>query len=27
MGNKKKPSKNGWIRKVDNVSLEEANSS
>lgn len=27
MGNKKKPSKNGWIRRVDNVSLEEANSS
>src|SRR5699024_6674535 len=27
MGNKKKPSKNRWIRKVDNVSLEEANSS
>ncbi|MGX7393812.1 Nramp family divalent metal transporter [Carnobacterium mobile] len=27
MGNKKKPSTNGWIRRVDNVSLEEANSS
>lgn len=27
MGDKKKPSTNGWIRRVDNVSLEEANSS
>lgn len=27
MGDKKKPAKTGWIRKVDNVSLEEANSS